>query len=241
MITSINNDKVKYLKKLRSKKYILEYGKYIVEGSHLVQEALKARVVSEVILLEGTIFNTEVKMTYVSEKVLKHISLLDSVPNIMAVCDIKDSNKELGSKVLLLDNVSDPGNVGTIIRSAVAFNIDTIVFSKDSVNIYNDKLIRATQGMFFYINLISMDISFAIDELKKKGIQVIGTTLDNSNYLKEINRYSKYALIVGNEGNGVRKEILDKCDVLVKIKMNEACESLNVAVASAIIMNYMEE
>ena len=241
MINSTNNDKVKYFRKLRNKKYIEEYKKYIVEGYHLVLEAIKANVVDEIILLEGEEFNTDKKVTYVSHNVLKSISKLESVPNIMAVCTTFPDKSVSGNKILLLDNVSDPGNIGTIIRSAVAFNIDTVVFSKDSVNIYNDKLIRATQGMFFYINIVKNDLNIIIDELKNKGIKVIGTSLKSNKYLSDIKKLEKYALIVGNEGNGVKKDLLNKSDILIKIKMNDKCESLNVAVASAIVMHYMEE
>lgn len=240
MINSSNNEKVKYYKKLRTNKYIKEYKKFIVEGEHLVQEALKADVVEEIIALENTSFKTNKPVTYVSSSVLKKISTLDSTPNIMAVCKIEENNEIIGNKILLLDKVGDPGNGGTIIRSASAFNMDSVVFSKDSVNIYNDKLIRATQGMFFHTNIITSDLKEVILSLKKQGYTIIGSCLNNSIDLKELEKTDKYALIVGNEGSGISKEILELCDKLVKIHMNEKCESLNVSVASAILMYYME-
>lgn len=240
MINSINNEKVKYYRKLRNNKYINMYKKFIVEGYHLVEEALKANIVEELILLEGTTYETDKQITYVSSAVLKKISTLDSTPSIMAVCKTLEKNNDLGNKVILLDKVGDPGNAGTIIRSACAFNMDSVVFSNDSVNIYNDKLIRATQGMFFHTNIITGDLKETILKLKEQGFTIIGSALNNSIDLKKIEKNDKYVLIVGNEGTGISEEILKLCDKLVKIKMNENCESLNVAVASSILMYYME-
>ena len=161
MITSNNNEKVKHFVKLRNSKGIKEYGLYIVEGEHLVTEAIKMGIVKELILLEGYEITTTIKTTYVNNQVLKKISLLDSVPKIMAVCRVLEE-KEIGNKIIILDNVSDPGNVGTIIRNAVAFGVDTIVFSKDSVSPYNEKVLRATGGMIFNINIIIDDIEVII-------------------------------------------------------------------------------
>ena len=239
MITSNNNEKVKHFVKLRNSKGIKEYGLYIVEGEHLVTEAIKMGIVKELILLEGYEITTTIKTTYVNNQVLKKISLLDSVPKIMAVCRVLEE-KEIGNKIIILDNVSDPGNVGTIIRNAVAFNIDTIILSEDSVNKYNDKLIRATQGMFFKVNIITRKLNEVIPIIQERKIEVIGTSLNTFNKLEDVEKKERYALVFGNEGSGISEYVEEMCDTLLFIPISENCESLNVACASAIALYYME-
>ena len=170
---------------------------------------------------------------------MKKLSFQDSLPSIMGVCKIKDS-KLIGSKYLLLDDIQDPGNLGTIIRSSLAFGVDTIVLSKDSVDLYNDKVIRSTQGMIFHINIIRCDLEEVINKIKG-NIKIIGTSLGDSTPLRSIDKLERYALIVGNEGNGVKKEILDLCDDIVRIEMNKDVESLNVGVATSIILYEMSD
>lgn len=236
MIDSVNNSLVKYYKQLRVKKYILEYGEYIVEGEHLVNEAIKAGIVKEVIVLSGTDFDTSCKKVIVSEKVMKSISLLSSIPNVMAVLYKKDNREIKGNRIVLLDGVQDPGNVGTIIRNSLAFDIDTIILSKECASIYNDKVIRSTQGMMFHMNIIYMDLIDAIREIKKCGIKVYATSLESSNYISDVKFNREFAVVFGSEGSGVSKEVLNESDELIKIPMNNECESLNVAVSSGIIL-----
>ena len=239
VITSINNERVKYYTKLRQTKYIKEENLFIVEGEHLVNEALSKNLVKEIILLDGIKKEYNVPVIFVKKSVLNKISLLDSVPDVMAVCYVKEE-KIIGDKIILLDNVRDPGNVGTIIRNACAFNIDTVVLSEGSVNKYNDKLIRSTQGMFFKVNIVEKDLKEVINEFKSKNIKIIGTSLDTNNELKNLRKENKYAIVLGNEGKGISKDVLNMCDDLVFINISSSCESLNVACASAIIMYYME-
>lgn len=236
VIESVQNEKIKYFRKLRETKYIKEYKEFIVEGEHLVEEAIKNGYAKEIILLDGKDYNTNLNKIYVSDNVLKSISLLKTPQYIMALCNVIDNKEIKGNRLLLLDNVSDPGNLGTIIRSSVAFNIDTIILSDDSVNLYNDKVVRSSEGMIFNTNIITMNLSDAIKEIKSRGIKVYGTDLKGSKYLHEFNKPSSFALIVGNEGMGMKKEILDLCDENIKIEMNNNCESLNVGVATSIIL-----
>ena len=156
----------------------------------------------------------------------------------MALCKINNDNVELGNKILLLDNVQDPGNLGTIIRSAVAFNVDSIVLSPDCVDVYNPKVLRSTQGMIFHIPIIVRDLFETIDTIKKEEIPVYGTRVEfgeDVSSLKEKDKV-KYALVMGNEGNGVKRELLEKCDKNLFIDMSEKVESLNVSVAASILM-----
>ena len=237
MIDSLDNKKIKELASLKIKKYRDQYGLFLIEGKHLVDEAKKSGLLEEVILLDDE-YDFDKKLI-VSEKVMKKLSFQDSLPSIMGVCKIKDS-KLIGSKYLLLDGIQDPGNLGTIIRSSLAFGVDTIILSKDSVDLYNDKVIRSTQGMIFHINIIRCDLEKVINKIKG-DIKIIGTSLGDSTPLRSIDKLERYALIVGNEGNGVKKEILDLCDDIVRIEMNKDVESLNVGVATSIILYEMSD
>lgn len=236
VIESVQNEKIKYFRKLRETKYIKEYKEFIVEGEHLVEEAIKNGIALELIILDGKDYKSDLSKIYVSDNVLKSISLLKTPQYVMALCSVKDNNEIKGNRLLLLDNVSDPGNLGTLIRSSVAFNIDTIILSEDSVNLYNDKVVRSSEGMIFNTNIITMNLKEAIKEIKNKNIKVYGTDLKGSKYLSEFDKPSSFALILGNEGMGTKKEILDLCDENIKIEMSNNCESLNVGVAGSIIL-----
>ena len=236
VIESVENDKVKLWKKIRTTKYINEYNKYIVEGYHLVEEAMKTNLVSELIMLDGLDYeNKGITTHYVTEKVMKSISLLPSVPPIMAV--IKTSGEEdYGKRIVILDDVQDPGNIGTIIRNAVAFGATSVVLSENSVSPYNDKLIRASQGMCFHIPVIKTDIKTLIPKLQSEGIKVYATCLDGSKEMMEVTFNKEFAVIFGNEGEGIREEIKALSDEKVRINMKKECESLNVGVSSGIIL-----
>ena len=148
----------------------------------------------------------------------------------LSLTPIKEEN------ILLLDNVQDPGNVGTILRTAHSFGIDCIYLSKGCADIYNPKTIQSSQGALFYIPVIQTDLVEEIKNLQTKDIEVYATALhDNHKDLQDIKPNEKYAILVGNEGQGVRKELIDLSDHIVKIEM-ETFESLNVAIAASICM-----
>ena len=233
LYTSINNEKIKNIKKLKEKKYRKD--EFLVEGEHLVNEAYKAGYLKELLLLENTEYNLDIPTSYLSSNVVKYITDLDTPTNIMGICKKLDKN-ELGNHILILDEVRDPGNLGTIIRSAVAFNIDTIIIGNNSVDLYNPKVVRASEGMLFHINIISANLEKMIPDLKKLGYEIIGTKVTDGKSIKTLEKNKKLCIIVGNEGQGIKKEILDMCDKYVYIDMNKLCESLNVAVATSIIL-----
>ena len=237
VITSLDNDNVKKWKKLCKKKYRDEFGIYLVEGEHLVEEAYKSGVLDKVIVLDGESYSYD-NIIYVSYEVMKAISSLDTPNRIMGVCKKKESSELVGKKYLLLDGVQDPGNLGTIVRSAVAFNIDTIVLSDDTVDLYNPKVLRSTQGMIFHTNIIECDLVDVINQLHSNDITVYGTDVNNGIDARELSDLDKtsFALVMGNEGNGVRKEIKELCDKNLYINMNENVESLNVGVATSILL-----
>ena len=235
VITSLTNQEVKYLDKLKQRKYRELENKFLVEGEHLVEEAIKKNVLEKIIVLENTEFNFNYPKIEVCEEVMKKISSLDTPPNIIGLCKMLEET-EIKDKVLILDMIQDPGNLGTIIRSAVAFNIDTIILSENTVDLYNPKVIRSTQGMLFHINIIKGNIVDKINELKNRNIPIYTTNVEDGENIKDIEEFDKFALIVGNEGNGVRSEIASLADKNIYIKMNSIVESLNVAVATSILL-----
>ena len=148
----------------------------------------------------------------------------------------KINNVIKGNHILALDNIQDPGNLGTIIRSAVAFNIDTIILSQNTVDLYNSKVLRSTQGMIFNINIVVSDLEKEIKELKNKNYKILTTKVDGGKLIKNIEKKEKFVIIIGNEGNGVSEQLQQLSDEYIYIKMNEKCESLNAAIATSIIL-----
>ena len=237
VITSTDNDRIKGYIKLKERKNRKKSNEFLVEGTHLVLEACKKGIVKEIILEEDASFITDLPIVYVSKEIMKKLSEMDTPSNVMAVCNMLD-NKISGEKFLLLDDIQDPGNLGTIIRSAMAFNVDTIVLSPNTVDLYNPKVVRATQGMMFHINIVINDLKEVIEELKSRDIPIYGTRVDSGSDVRLLRdeKTDKYALIMGNEGNGVSTDILDMCDEYLYIKMNDKVESLNVGVATSILL-----
>lgn len=240
VITSLENNKIKDLVKLQNKKYRDITNSFVVETYHLVEEAYKAGILKEVFALENEDISFDVPITYVSSDVMKKISTTDTFTNIVGLCEKFNSSEIIGNKILLLDDIQDPGNLGTIIRSSVAFNVDTIILSLNTVDLYNPKVLRSSQGMFCHINIITMDLNDAIAELKTRNITIYGTDVNNGEDVRNINDTSSYALIMGNEGRGVKQEIQDMCDKNLYIKMNNDAESLNVGVACSILLYELE-
>lgn len=238
--TSTDNKKIKELKKLNIKKYRDQSNSFLVEGEHLVLEAYKKGLLEELFLEENTKLDLDVKTSYLSRNVIKFISELDNPSIIIGLCK-KVEEKETGNKVLVLDDIQDPGNFGTIIRSAVAFNIDTIVVSNNTVDLYNSKVIRASQGMLFNINIIRRDLNVFVPELKKEGYQIYATKVNGGKSLKTIEKMEKFAIIMGNEGAGVSDNLMSLANEYLYIDMNSNCESLNVAVATSIILYELDK
>ena len=235
IITSLNNPTIKEISKLKNKKYRDLTNTYLVEGDHLVEEAYKNNLLIKIILLEDTICNYDIEKIYVTKEVMKKLTELHTPNKIIGIVK-KNTPLPIGNKILILDNIQDPGNLGTIIRSSVAFDIDTIVLSPNTVDIYNPKVIRSTQGMIFYTNIITLELKEFINEIKTKNYTIFGTNVRNGKNIKEITLPEKFALVLGNEGQGVSKEIESLCDDNIYIKMSSKCESLNVSVATSILL-----
>ena len=237
LITSLDNKKIKLYTSLNDSRNRNINKLFLVLGEHLVKEAISVNNLVDILVLENyrLDFDVNMEITYVTESIMKKISKMPSIPKVIGVCKIIDNNNLSGNRVLLLDNIQDPGNLGTIIRSGVAFNIDTIVLSNDTVDLYNDKVIRSTQGLIFHTNIIRRNLVEVINDLKKKNYDILGTNVHNGTNLSEV-KTNKFALLMGNEGQGLKKELQDMCDKNIYISMNNNCESLNVAVATSIIL-----
>ena len=187
---SVNNSKIKELKKLNTKKYRDESGLFLIEGEHLIKEAYQSDNLISLIVLDGNDIDINIDKIIVNEKVMKYISNLECPPKVIGICH-KLTKSDIGSKVLVLDNIQDPGNLGTIIRSAVAFNFDTILLSKDTVDLYNPKVIRASQGMIFHLNINTCDVESKLKELKENNYHIIGTDVVQGKSIKEVAKSKK--------------------------------------------------
>lgn len=238
VITSLDNKRIKNYAKLLNKKYRDQESMFLVEGEHLVIEAKKSGCLIEVIRCEDYELDFDVSTTIVTYEVIKKLSNTLNPQKVIGVCKKLD-DKEIGNKVLILDGIQDPGNLGTIIRSSVAFGVDTIVLSNNTVDLYNDKVLRSSEGMLFHINIIRDDINRLIDKLHDESYQIYGTKVDGGSVLKDVTFSEKCAIVMGNEGSGVSSSILDKCDKYIYIPMNNDCESLNVGVATSVILYEM--
>jgi TrmH family RNA methyltransferase len=232
-IESLQNKHVKELVKLKTKKYRDQAGLFIIEGDHLIKEASKKGCIKEIIST-----NLSVKANYyVTNEIMKKISSQVSPSESIAVCEFLKS-EGLGKKVLVLDGIQDPGNLGTIIRSAVAFMFDTIILSDNSVDLYNDKVIRSSEGMIFNINILRRNIIEFLNENKDKYEVFVTDVIEGEN-IKNFKNSDSFILVIGSEGSGVSESVKSSANHLINLKMNKNCESLNAGVAASILMYEM--
>lgn len=229
MIKSRQNNKIKGLFKLLQKKYRDQNKTFLVFGEHGILEAFKTKSIIEVFTTDNNKSGT-----LISKKLMKDLSPLLTQTERVAIVK-KVEVKPFSDKVLLLAGIQDPGNLGALIRSAVAFDFKTIIASEDTVDFYNEKTVSATQGNLFHANLIRGNLVDKIKELKEKGYKIIATDVVKGSSIKTVNKNSKIGLILGSEGRGIKEEIKNLADQFVKIKTVNV-ESLNVSVAGSVIM-----
>ena len=232
IIASLNNSKVKACSKLKEKKFRDEENSFLIEGNHLVECALNYGVVKEIITTDENYKIPHIPVYYVTSSIMKKLSNQVTGTNIIAVCQ-KIPERQIKGNVCLLDNIQDPGNLGTIIRSAKAFGIDTLVLSLDTVDLYNDKVIRASEGLLFGLNIIKSDLKTIIKKLKENNYKIYGTNCKEGLELKKVAFAPLSAIIIGNEGRGMKPDLTSLCDEMIHIKIDG--ESLNAAVAASII------
>ncbi|MDR7077850.1 TrmH family RNA methyltransferase [Neobacillus niacini] len=246
-IESIQNPKVKQWKKLLTKKERDKTGTFLVEGFHLVEEALKhSESVIEIIVSTSVGIpprwdSREIPVTTVTEEISNSLSDTEAPQGIYAVCRQVQMEVPEAKTYLLIDAVQDPGNLGTMIRTADAAGIDAVIVGKGSVDVYNGKVLRSAQGSHFHLPIISGDLHKWMEQLKEKNISVYGTALEGAAAYTDISTEDKFALLVGNEGNGVNKELLAKTDANLYIPIYGKSESLNVAVATGILLYFLKK
>lgn len=242
-ITSVNNDLVKQTIKLQQKKYRTESGLFLLEGFKSIKEAFDGRVE-----LRHVFVLTEKKEKYgfvkdiilTNEAVLKKISTTDSAPDAVAVAVQPKNNIEklkTSNKVVLLDNISDAGNLGTIIRTAAAFGVNSIILYGDTVDLYNPKCVRSAVGNLWKVNIVHVKSLKEIENIFKEYEKA--ATLPTSNETVLLNNWcpkKKTLIMFGSEADGLSEELKNWADINLTIEMNKTVESLNLSVSAGIVM-----
>lgn len=251
VITSKDNDTIKFLKKLKDKKYRDQENAYIIEGAKLIKEAIQESIkIKMIILCDGCSAENAIdsdlmyeiakyECICVSEKIFLSLTNVVNPQGILAVVEKNNNTNEIDYNddlFLILDDLQDPGNMGTILRTADSINLKQIIVSKGSADVYNPKVVRSTMGAIFRIKVIeSDDLSKTIKEMKKHKIKVVATSLQTDKSIYDIS-YEKTAIVIGNEANGVSERVFETVDEKVKIPMAGKTESLNASVATAIVL-----
>lgn len=235
-ITSIHNEIVKYACSLKNNSDIKKEKRFLIEGEHLLE--MSKLYLETVFTTKKLKLDDSINQYIVNKEILKKISSSISVPDVIGLCRFIDSKIDYTKPILYLDAIQDPGNVGTIIRTALAFKFRNIILSTDSSYLYNQKVIQSSQGAIFEVNIESGDIG-TIKLLKEKyKYKIFGTSLStvSKNLDNVVLDNNKFVIIFGNEGNGIKKEIENLCDLLIKIEISSSIDSLNVGVAAGIIL-----
>ncbi|PPA71593.1 TrmH family RNA methyltransferase [Jeotgalibacillus proteolyticus] len=246
-LQSLQNPQVKAWKKLTTKKGRDQSGLFLAEGFHLVEEALKKEgtvkelIVRERVELPDHFYTSDIEVTTVTDEISEAISETEHSQGIFAVCKqtAQDFSAEKNGRFLLIDAVQDPGNIGTMIRTADAAGIDAVILGKGSADPYNAKVLRSAQGSHFHLPIVKMDLQEAINELKKQRIPFYGTALEGAETYHSAPSESPFALLLGNEGAGVSMEWLSQTDKNLFIPLYGKSESLNVAVAAGILLYHL--
>ncbi len=233
-ITSLQNAKVKQWLKYHQRKHRLADDVFLVEGNHLIEEAYKANMLVELWASEDVdVFYKGVEMIVSPQHILDKLSLVQSSNTMIGLCNIPHLDIKQKKRVFILDNIQDPGNLGSIIRTALAFNFDAIYCSQDTVDFTNEKVVRSTQGALFSIPIHVENIHETITQLKQERVSIIGLAV-SQHAKSEITVTNNMAFVLGNEGQGISKDVLDLVDHQVMIPISNI-DSLNVAIAAAII------
>ncbi|CAM3107484.1 TrmH family RNA methyltransferase [Lactiplantibacillus plajomi] len=248
-INSLQNAHVKAWKKLQTKKGRRQQGLYLLDGWHLVNEALKAKQPIKALLITAKQLATKPDLTVfptvieISEEVAAHISATVTPQGVFALVPLATSQADpltdldLTRPWLLLDNVQDPGNIGTMVRTADAAGFAGVAFGRGTVDLHQPKVERSMQGSQFHLKLISTDLESLVERLHTADVPVYGSELNPqaAQYL-DVRAPACFGLIMGNEGNGMRRELLALTDKNLYIPIKGQAESLNVAVAAGILM-----
>lgn len=244
-IASPKNEHIKQAKKLTKKKDQKAQGAYLLDGWHLVEEALLSGQVPQRIYATSKFLNERAlrpyydQITEISPEVAKALGETTTPQGIFAVMPrvVGELPVVLAGQFLLLDGIQDPGNVGTLVRTADAAGVETVVFGAGTADAFNPKVLRAMQGSQFHVRLVSADLVAVVDALKSAGVPVYGTELnDQAVSYREVPTGGQFGLIVGNEGSGMSPELLAATDANLYIPLRGRAESLNVAIAAGVVL-----
>lgn len=250
-ITSKDNEFVKHIKKLKDKKYRDISNEYVIEGIKLVGEAIQEKApIKQIILCDDCEKNATIpkdlmyeiakqECVYVSEKVFKYLSEVQTPQGILAVIEKNGQDEQIDYRqdiIVALDDVQDPGNLGTILRTVDSIGLTQILVSKGTADAYNPKVVRSTMGAIFRVKIMECeDLKQTLKEIKKHKFKIVVSSLQTENSIYDIN-YNKKVIVIGNEANGVEEEIQNLADEKIKIPMLGKTESLNASVATGIIL-----
>jgi len=249
MIISTSNAQVKRLLQLQKKsKARNEEGVFLVEGLRMFAEVPKERV--KKVYISETLYNKKKQeldlekfpVEIMTDAVFQYVSDTKTPQGILCVVKQKEYNMDEVLNIenphfMVLDNLQDPGNLGTIVRTSEGAGVNAVFLSKESVDIYNPKTIRSTMGSIYRMPVIYVDdLLELLREFKKRGIKSYAAHLDGKNTYDKEDYASGTAILIGNEGNGLRDEVSDAADVWVRIPMEGQVESLNAAIAASILM-----
>ena len=251
VITSKDNEVIKNIRKLKEKKYREQEKKYIIEGIKLIEEAVEEKakidaiVVCEDCVKDGTIEQkllyeiAKYNCIYVSEKVFSAVTEVTNPQGILAVVEKETGEETIDYNqdvILVLDGIQDPGNLGTILRTVDSVGLNQIIISKETADAYNPKVVRSTMGAIFRIKIIIVeDLVKTLKEIKKHKFKIVATSLKTDKSIYDVD-YDKKVIVIGNEANGVSKEVLETSDIKAKIPMLGKTESLNASVATSVIL-----
>ena len=251
IISSKDNEIVKQIKKLKDKKYRDIENAYIVEGIKLVKEALQENAnIKQIVLCDDCekVENISKELMYeiakhnciyVTNKIFKYISEVQAPQGILAVIEKNNANGEIDYNediIVALDDIQDPGNLGTILRTVDSIGLKQILVSKGTADSYNPKVVRSTMGAIFRVKIIECEnLEQTLKEIKKHKFKIVVSSLQTDNSVYDI-KYNKKVVVIGNEANGVEKSIQEISDEKIKIPMLGKTESLNASVATGIIL-----
>lgn len=245
-IESSKNPKIKQWKKLQTKKEREKSGLFMIEGIHLIEEAFKYHVnIIDIVIHEQFTIPADwdvanIELSIVPKEIFNEICHTETPQGVAAICEKINFEKTVQlDRVLLLDAVQDPGNLGTMIRTADAAGIDAVILGIGCADPYNSKVIRSTQGSIFHIPILQGDLHEWFQTLKEQNTPIYGTSLQNGKDYKQVDPTEKFALVVGNEGAGVDHELLLKTTQNLYIPIYGHSESLNVAIAAGILLYYL--
>ena len=236
LITSLENDRVKHYCKLKDKKYRDKTGLFLVEGMHLVLEAYKAGAIEELILEKDEVLPLDVPIVYVTNDIIHKMTQVDTPSKVMAVCKKQENTLPNASRILILDGIQDPGNIGTLIRTAVASGVYSIAASPECAHFWSPKALRAGMGAHFAATLYENVKSEAVRECFNARILAADARGGRDLYLTQGWESGHTVWMMGSEGQGISQAALAVTDERLYIPIEHDCESLNVSAAAAVCL-----